>query len=1014
MAPTLRTARSSLIGGVSQQPEAVRLESQCEAQDDAYPSIVDGLMKRQPVEHLRNISVSIPQNMRLGTHVHWINLSPSERYIVWISTFAGVAADIRIFDAADGTEMTVTGQNGGPIGVAANYLVPATDGRRNLEFLTLRDTTYIVNKDVTVEMTSLLSDSVDVDPGAGQDFRSNSRFRVFYFIRSTAYLRTWRVRMWLTNDSGVVSPPNTTLAEKELNIARVKTHDGTFGANKNGSPNHEPPYQSPNLLAGFQIASIEPHDVGRELYRGAKQSGTGGPPTSTFNGGIEARWNDLVLSKPLKDILVMGVSSLNEPPQNSGVVMLEIASRDKTSPNFYADIDLEEIQQSGGADGDLVIFGDTIQRFTDLPLVCRHGHVIKITGDPDGGVGEHYVEFVEDPETNTVGKLLAQGAWKESRASLSQYRIDNSTMPHKIVRVVDASSPNGFRFEVYAETWDDMEVGDDLSNPQPSFVGRQINSMFFWKNRLGFISGGNLIFSEAAVFTNFWRTTVTTLVDSDPIDVNIGAREGGVPRFAVPMQGSLVVFADEQQFAVLGEPLLSPSTISVTPVSAFDTYFDVLPVATEVGIFFGFPGTASKFSQVRELRRIGDSERYDDFQVTAHVPRYIRGRIREMAANPVDNLLVVRTDDEESSHLLYIYKWFDLGNERAQSAWFRYRLGVNEPATLTGLLAGFETTRAVQVMGMNFFDNALYLFMAYTHAASQTMEYAIEKIEFADQHQDPFPFNENDPTNRGAAQSVYHTLIDRRVTENECVLSYDYSDRTVRIELPYRIARGDSGGQGVPVVVTRINSNTGGANGAAVAEGRQYPVETVLQATSAGGVFVTVLKVSDPDRELYQALGSPTAGSPPVQSAGDRAVRLFIGFQYEKDYVFSQFGLKEQRPDGRRGNIMTGRWQLLYGTVVFEQSGFLLVEVAPATRPSDGAPIVNRPVFRYPAAMMTVGEGEDYLGDPNIRDGILRFPLMTAPRLVRVSIKNDSPFPSNVKSAEIEGTFSSRSILHTQ
>ena len=43
---------------------------------------------------------------------------------------------------------------------------------------------------------------------------------------------------------------------------------------------------------------------------------------------------------------------------------------------------------------------------------------------------------------------------------------------------------------------ENREVGDDTSNPFPTFVGTTIQEMFFHRNRLGMISGEQIVMSK--------------------------------------------------------------------------------------------------------------------------------------------------------------------------------------------------------------------------------------------------------------------------------------------------------------------------------------------------------------------------------------------------------------------------------------------------------------------------------------------------------------------------------------
>ena len=55
-------------------------------------------------------------------------------------------------------------------------------------------------------------------------------------------------------------------------------------------------------------------------------------------------------------------------------------------------------------------------------------------------------------------------------------------MPHALVREADGT------FTLKRLEWDNRESGDDDSNPYPTFIDNTISDIFFYRNRLGFIS----------------------------------------------------------------------------------------------------------------------------------------------------------------------------------------------------------------------------------------------------------------------------------------------------------------------------------------------------------------------------------------------------------------------------------------------------------------------------------------------------------------------------------------------
>ena len=60
--PLITRSIPNLIGGVSQQPEILRLENQATAQENGFSGVVEGLKKRPPTKHIAKISSSSLSN----------------------------------------------------------------------------------------------------------------------------------------------------------------------------------------------------------------------------------------------------------------------------------------------------------------------------------------------------------------------------------------------------------------------------------------------------------------------------------------------------------------------------------------------------------------------------------------------------------------------------------------------------------------------------------------------------------------------------------------------------------------------------------------------------------------------------------------------------------------------------------------------------------------------------------------------------------------------------------------
>ena len=197
-----------------------------------------------------------------------------------------------------------------------------------------------------------------------------------------------------------------------------------------------------------------------------------------------------------------------------------------------------------------------VASITDLPAYCINGLKVKVVGDIELNQDDYYVKF------ETVdGQGSGNGSWVETNGDEVSLGLDASTMPHQLVN----TGLNAFTLQT--GTFDEREAGDDDSNEHPSFVGKKIKSIFFHKNRLGYLTDESVVFSVAGKFFNHYRATVTTLLDDAPIDVNVSSTKVTQLKHAVGFQGDLMLFSDNSQFVLKGADLLTPKTVSISAAS---------------------------------------------------------------------------------------------------------------------------------------------------------------------------------------------------------------------------------------------------------------------------------------------------------------------------------------------------------------------------------------------------------------------------------------------------------------
>jgi len=451
----------------------------------------------------------------------------------------------------------------------------------------------------------------------------------------------------------------------------------------------------------------------------------------------------------------------------------------------------------------MVAINESVTTFSDLPLTFIGGERVKVVGDPTAGEDDFWVRFVADD--GGLG-VFRDGKWEESNEPDSLVEIDEDTMPHQLVRRFDdatgtvTGTPRAVYFEWGPATWAQRLVGDDASNPFPSFVStaseaRFIRDVFFFRGRLGVLSGIHVVLAEAGDAFNFFRTTVRTIVDSDRIDAEASHRLEGELHAAVPIDERLILFGQRTIFALSGQPTLTPKTVEIPPVLELPSTAGPLPVG--VGRSVLFATEHADHGALRELFPLNERNTFDQVNLTEQAPRYIVGAIEEIDGRVTEDEMVVAARAAGDPTKLYVYKAYTAGRERVQSAVWRYRI--------TG-----------EVRGLGWIDDRLFL------AVARGGELCLESMTIGSGMADE--------------ASAFQVCLDRRVTDLETSPTYDANLGSTTYTLPYDLSdaelvrvvtRATSAGEGgMPLSIEAVTASTvrvdGDRTGVAVWIGERY------------------------------------------------------------------------------------------------------------------------------------------------------------------------------------------------
>lgn len=300
------------------------------------------------------------------------------------------------------------------------------------------------------------------------------------------------------------------------------------------------------------------------------------------------------------------------------------------------------------------------QRFSDLPLKAPNGFHVEITGESSNNFDNYYVRF---ESTNNE----MDGVWRETLAQYIPYRIDSLTMPHVLVREADGT------FTFKHATWNDRVVGDENSSPTPSFVGQKINDVFYHRGRLGIIAGENVVLSASGDVFNFWRKTVTAVLDTDPIDIGSSFSKVSVFKHAQSFNGDLLLFSESLQARLSGGDVLTPKTAAMKMLGEYQVDTDVKPVAT--GAFLYWTAKDNNRTIVREMWLDETGTIQPPLEANSHCPDYLPKNVFKIATSSDLNMLVAVSS--EAPTRLYVYKYYWAGKEKPQSSWSYWDFGRN-------------------------------------------------------------------------------------------------------------------------------------------------------------------------------------------------------------------------------------------------------------------------------------------------------------------------------------------------
>ena len=312
------------------------------------------------------------------------------------------------------------------------------------------------------------------------------------------------------------------------------------------------------------------------------------------------------------------------------------------------------------------VFQKSVNDVSRLPVQCRHGYIVKVANARISDEDDYYLRF--DGENNSDGS----GSWSECAEPGIPKTLTNMPLVIQRTNIENQNtSTERATFTIRPFKYSDREVGDEKTNPLPSFVGKPINKVIFFRNRLAFLSGENVVLSRPGTFgePDFFAESALAVGANDCIDIACGSTFPSELFDGIEVNSGLLVFSTNQQFLLSSDAeILNPETAKLRSVSTYNYNKDISPIS--LGVTVAYVDNSGKFSRFNEMANIRREGEPDVVEPSKIVPTLLPKDV-DLLTNSRENSIVLF--GKSGTRDVFGFRYFNVGDKRQQQAWFRWR-----------------------------------------------------------------------------------------------------------------------------------------------------------------------------------------------------------------------------------------------------------------------------------------------------------------------------------------------------
>ena len=582
-----------------------------------------------------------------------------------------------------------------------NYLTTATP--ENLQFLTINDTTFVTNRD----STDARKQYTTVGESGSTTARPDAHFAMLELLRTengrqygidvfrtadvTTLTRATRIKIsadTLYEGDGSGSCPG--IGTQVFSVDSGNKKNLIFRINTLGqqgvSPNYDAQSEGPdgdNYQCSYQREVVLLHGgegwvVGDTVTVTLDSAKGGGGNKAQSNSGTNATYTIRV-----EEIETTQVNATIDPNNTGdGLIRPEPTPFDAqtavTADTIIGGI-ISELPNgvSGKQIGNGIYLSSTnsftvnivendlmrvmqgsVNDVQNLPNQCKHGYIVKVSNALRSEEDDYYLKFEGQNDND------GSGSWTECALPGITKRLTNMPV------VIQRTGTTTFTVREFAYAL--REVGDTATNPVPSFVGKQINKVLFFRNRLAFLAGENVITSRPGTLNapDFFIETALTVSVADPVDISAASMFPSDLFDGIEINAGLLVFSTNQQFLLASDDtVFNPDTAKLRSIATFNYNEKMPPIS--LGTTVAYIDNSGKFSRFNEMANSAREGEPNIIEVSKVVPTLLPKDI-DLMTNSRENSIVLI--GKTASDDVFGYKYFQTAEKRVQAAWFKWKL----------------------------------------------------------------------------------------------------------------------------------------------------------------------------------------------------------------------------------------------------------------------------------------------------------------------------------------------------